>query len=86
MARDSREILSAVRLETQVIEGPNVTTTAKTYGPDDKDELAQAATPDQLRRLLKLKAINGDWGVTVEEEEPPAPAPVVAPRTRNPAS
>ncbi len=78
MARDNREVLSAVRLETQTTDGPNVTTTAKTYGVDDKDELAAVLTPEQGQRLVDSGALSGDWTfgkASGEVKAAPAPAP-----------
>lgn len=75
MARDTREILSAIRVEVQEKDGPNVTTKARVFGPDDRDELAQALSPEQGQRLLESGALNGDWHFSGVEAEPLPPQP-----------
>lgn len=61
MARDTRKIEGGVRLHAQ--DGK----TRQSFGPDDVDELAAAATPEQLERLVQAGAISGDWGQKAEE-------------------
>lgn len=64
MARDTREIHSGIRLERQVVNGPNVSTVATVYGKNDMDELAAALTPEQGEYFLQQQAISGNWKFT----------------------
>lgn len=55
MAKDDREIVSAVRMpETEA--GPRVT-----YKPGMEDELAAVATKEQLDAWLEAGVITGGW-------------------------
>lgn len=63
MAKDDRAILSSIRMPLG--EGKS----RVTYGPGMEDELAAAASPEQLRSWLDSGAIAGNWTKAAKAKE-----------------
>lgn len=63
MAKDNRNIVNGVRLG----EAPNV----KLFVDGQEDELAAAATPEQIERLKANGSITGDWQATASQSSTP---------------